>query len=84
MSTDRVALPPPSERMLMPPSRRTARRHRWSFALAAVAALIILGLIFVLGYIPRQKREQAAVTAAQAEANRIPVVQSTALEGVEA
>ena len=80
MSTDRVALPPPSERMLMPPSRRTARRHRWSFALAAVAALIILGLIFVLGYIPRQKREQAAVTAAQAEANRIPVVQSTVVQ----
>ncbi len=80
MSTDRIALPPPADRPLLPPARRVAGRHRWRFALAALAALLLLGIIFVIGYIPRHKREQAAAEAAEREANRIPVVQATTVE----
>ena len=80
MSTDRIALPPPPEHALLPPGRRVVRRHRWRFLLAAIAALLLLGMIFVLGYIPRRKREQAAAEAAHREANRIPVVPMTVVE----
>jgi multidrug efflux pump subunit AcrA (membrane-fusion protein) len=79
MSTDRIALPPAPDR-LPPPPRRVARRHRWRIVLAAIAALLLLGMIFALGYIPRRKREQAAAAAAQREANRIPVVPVSVVE----
>jgi multidrug efflux pump subunit AcrA (membrane-fusion protein) len=73
---DRVALRPPGERQVLPPPRRV-RRHPWRIALLVAAVLVLLGIIFALGYIPRQKREQAAAAAAQREANRIPVVPIT-------
>jgi multidrug efflux pump subunit AcrA (membrane-fusion protein) len=48
--------------------------------LAVIAALLLLGIIVGLGYIPRRKQEQAAAAAAQREANRIPVVPVTIVE----
>ena len=71
MSTDRIALPPPPDRTLPPPGRHAARRRRWKIGLAAVAALLLLGVIFVIGYLPLKKQEQAAAAAAQREANRM-------------
>ena len=80
MAIDRTALRPPQEQALLPPDRRVRRRRPWRILLAAIAALLLLGMVFALGYIPRRKREQAAAEAAQREANRIPVVPITVVE----
>jgi multidrug efflux pump subunit AcrA (membrane-fusion protein) len=68
---DRPAPPPAPEHSQPTPGRRIARIHPWRIGL--IAAIVIV-IVFLIGYIPRYKREQQARAAAQREAQRIPVV----------
>src|SRR5215472_16901049 len=71
MDRQQLELPPAPERLLLPPAERVARIHPLRIALVAAA---ILTAAFLVGYLPRHRRNQTVDQAALKEAQSIPAV----------
>lgn len=70
-------LPAPHEPKLLEPPKPRRRGSRLKFILWIAAILIALLLVFLLGYLPRRKRNQTVAQAAEREAHALPTVNVT-------
>src|SRR5215472_1369468 len=68
--TPESAHPPPPP----PPKRRISR---WKLLFGAIALLVALSVLALVGYLPRLRRWNAAEADAQREASALPVVNVT-------
>ena len=69
MSEDTPRLPPAPERKLLPPGQKRSRIHPWRIGLIAA---IVLGAIFLVGYLPRHNRQKEVQADADREATALP------------
>ncbi|MBV9507823.1 MAG: efflux RND transporter periplasmic adaptor subunit [Acidobacteriia bacterium] len=77
-TTSERLLPPAEEHKLLPPPSPPApppRRGRWLLGIAI--ALVLLAILFLVGYLPRHNRKKAVAAAAQNQAESLPVVNVT-------
>jgi multidrug efflux pump subunit AcrA (membrane-fusion protein) len=69
MSEDTLRLPPAPERKLLPPGKKRSHIHPWRIGLIAA---IVLAVVFLVGYLPRHKRQQEVQADADREATALP------------
>jgi multidrug efflux pump subunit AcrA (membrane-fusion protein) len=65
--------PPGQDEERTGPARKSGRRF-WGVLLAAIGLLLVLGLLFLAGYLPRRERQRQIEAAAQREADALPAV----------
>jgi multidrug efflux pump subunit AcrA (membrane-fusion protein) len=71
MDRQQLELPPAPDRLLLPPGERVARIHPLRIAFIAAALLVA---VFLIGYIPRHRRDRIVRQAAEQEAQTLPSV----------